>query len=98
MPAGIAYAADGLDESSDDDDTYVVDDSSNVTYEDDDYFDYEGDIDLYTGLPKGSEESIKSAEISVTDGITYNMESHMFNFAVTGGTFSSSVTNKMVTR
>ena len=97
VPSVIVYAADGFDESSDDDDTYVVDDSSNVTYEDDDYFDYEGDIDLYTGLPKGSEESIKSAEISVTDGITYNMESHMFNFAVSGGTFSSSVTNKMVT-
>lgn len=101
--AGVVYAedldGDGIDDEVNSDATTEVnsDDYTDNENSNDDYFDYTGDLDLYTGKPTAVEANKTSGIVTITDNEKYNLETHMFLFSVNGGTFGCSVADKMVT-
>lgn len=62
-------------------------------------FDYEGEVDVYTGAPATSGESEAVDNVSLADGGVYNRTSHMFRYSAQSSEYavSSSVANGMVT-
>ena len=93
--AGVVYAEDLDGDGIDDETGEVIDtDDENVN---DDYFDYTGDLDIYTGKPVAVEENKVSGIVTITDNEKYNLETHMFLFSASGGTFGCSAADKMVT-
>ncbi|SEP85138.1 hypothetical protein SAMN02910369_00742 [Lachnospiraceae bacterium NE2001] len=108
-PLNAVYAADGLgmDTGSTEDDTiYDTDSLDDSYYEDyntveegnDAYFDYTGELDIYTGLPVGVEEASQAGIVKVNDDCTYDLTNHYFVYQIgADDKFCASVVDGMVT-
>ncbi|MCR5624111.1 MAG: hypothetical protein K6G11_02595 [Lachnospiraceae bacterium] len=60
-------------------------------------FGYTGPIDRYTGEPINDEsDTMVSGSVTLSDGTSYDMDSHMFVFSVSGEKFNCSVADGMV--
>lgn len=81
LPLGV-YAAEG-DEDDGGDDTSAG---------------YIGELDPFTGEPvnSGKNGGVATGAVKVTNGVTYNYSTHMFNYSSQGGMFSCSAADGMI--
>ncbi|MCR4715843.1 MAG: hypothetical protein K5656_01555 [Lachnospiraceae bacterium] len=63
------------------------------------YIDYNGEIDIITGLPKNvaeEEDTGTTSVVALTNGVTYDGSTGFYKYPVTGGTFNSTACDGMV--
>ena len=64
------------------------------------YADYEGEIDIITGLPKGvaeTEDTSTTDVVSLSPGVTYDGATGLYGYQISGGTFNTSAFDGMIT-
>ena len=77
----------------------VIDDGEVIEDADgeDEYLYYEGEIDIYTGLPKEVAEQNASGIVKVNEDTSYDVDNSYFVYSVGTGTLGCSVADGMVT-